>query len=781
MGTPAYMAPEQFEGRPVSPATDIYALGIILYELITGIHPYSAGTPIAAAIRRAKHPKPASSVQRAIPRHWDRIIARCLEFEPDKRFQSATEVAKALRTGPANLANLKDDRPWVIWLAYVLMFVFASSSAFRWWQARQQYHPSAEALHWYDAGLAALREWNYTRATRSLDAALSQDPHFVMAHVRMAEAWYNLDFQSDAQREMLIATPGERDLSPIDRTYFAAIHATITGDFTGAISVYRKILERLPAVERPDGYVDLGMAYERAGDLPHALENYARASSTPGSVNAASSMHTGVLQSRLHHAPEAKLAFDRAGQIFEGEGNAEGIAELDYQRGYAANDSGDAKGAQKLLQKSLQEAIGIGSVQLQIRVLSQLSSATARFDPPKAADYAQQAIRLSRANRLDAWAAIGLVRLGVVQIREHQYKDAEDNVNEGLQLAQASQQLRVQALANVTLASLMGQERRPEQVVAPAQAALDYYQKNGFFVPAGSASMLLIRAERDKGHYSQALSSANAFLELASRSGLPELTWQAEELIGTVLARMERYPDALNHFLNAKKLADAASSEQFEANFAAEMLWKLGRYAECDDMLRFEPASDSLAASADIKRIGSLLSRLRYNDALALAQQMVRNHPGMDSGTLEDLSIERAIAESHLHKAKDALKEMDTLSADGSFDDPMDEAKHELNVAEISLQAGLAQQAQAAATKAAGEFNASAALDSELRCAGIGAAAAKIDRDSAAHLRFSQEVVDSIAKIQQTWTPQDSQTYLSRPDIQMLTRDNRAIRVPDRR
>jgi serine/threonine protein kinase len=60
MGTPKYMAPEQFESKPVTPATDIYALGITLYGLVTGLHPYGAGTPVAAAIRQAKHPIPAS-------------------------------------------------------------------------------------------------------------------------------------------------------------------------------------------------------------------------------------------------------------------------------------------------------------------------------------------------------------------------------------------------------------------------------------------------------------------------------------------------------------------------------------------------------------------------------------------------------------------------------------------------------------------------------------------------------------------------------------------------
>jgi eukaryotic-like serine/threonine-protein kinase len=97
MGTPEYMAPEQFEGKPVSPATDIYALGIILYELVTGLHPYAADTPVAAAIRRAKHPIPASSIRPNIPRRCDRVIERCLEYEPEKRFQSAKEVIRTMK------------------------------------------------------------------------------------------------------------------------------------------------------------------------------------------------------------------------------------------------------------------------------------------------------------------------------------------------------------------------------------------------------------------------------------------------------------------------------------------------------------------------------------------------------------------------------------------------------------------------------------------------------------------------------------------------------------
>jgi serine/threonine protein kinase/tetratricopeptide (TPR) repeat protein len=97
IGTPGYMAPEQFEGAKVSAATDIYALGLVLYEMTTGKQPFGASTPLAAAVRRGKRPPAVSSVQAGLPRHLDGLIERCLEFEAGDRFGSADEVALALK------------------------------------------------------------------------------------------------------------------------------------------------------------------------------------------------------------------------------------------------------------------------------------------------------------------------------------------------------------------------------------------------------------------------------------------------------------------------------------------------------------------------------------------------------------------------------------------------------------------------------------------------------------------------------------------------------------
>lgn len=98
MGTPAYMSPEQGAGEPLDNRTDIYSLGIILYELATGRVPFRAETPIAVILKHIQDPLPsARALNPELPAALEAVLARALAKRPDNRFQTAADFVHAVQ------------------------------------------------------------------------------------------------------------------------------------------------------------------------------------------------------------------------------------------------------------------------------------------------------------------------------------------------------------------------------------------------------------------------------------------------------------------------------------------------------------------------------------------------------------------------------------------------------------------------------------------------------------------------------------------------------------
>jgi serine/threonine protein kinase len=98
LGTPEYMAPEQTKRGATTPATDVYALGLIAFEMLTKQRPFDPeATPLATVVkRRYEPPKTLRQVRKDVDGAWDAAIGRCLDADPTRRFQRPADVIAAL-------------------------------------------------------------------------------------------------------------------------------------------------------------------------------------------------------------------------------------------------------------------------------------------------------------------------------------------------------------------------------------------------------------------------------------------------------------------------------------------------------------------------------------------------------------------------------------------------------------------------------------------------------------------------------------------------------------
>ena len=159
MGTAPYMSPEQVEGRALDHRTDIFSLGIVLYEMATGRRPFAGDTSAAlvSSILRDSPPT-VTEINQSLPRHLARIIQHCLEKDPEARYQSAKDVrnelkslrrevdsgfvttgsgATAISAGPKSTAG----RKYVLWTAAAVAAIAILATG--WWLGRGSDRASA--------------------------------------------------------------------------------------------------------------------------------------------------------------------------------------------------------------------------------------------------------------------------------------------------------------------------------------------------------------------------------------------------------------------------------------------------------------------------------------------------------------------------------------------------------------------------------------------------------------------------------------------------------------
>ena len=806
IGTPSYLSPEQAVGMPVDKRSDIFSIGALLYECLTGTTAFS-GRSVAEILAHVirDDPPPPSRLTQQVPPELDRITLKALHKKTEDRYQTAGDLLADLKTFELNLANgttvkrrsivpavrsaiarlstRKGVR--VAALAVSALTVIAVISAV-WLSIRRSrpHEPAPEAKRLYVAGTGALRDGNYLKASRLFEQSLQIDTRFPLAHARLAEAWMDLDYEQRATDEMLRVTELVQNFSALpalDSLYLQGTTATVRRNYQGAIEKYEEIVRQTPESDKATAYFDLGRAYERARDTNHAAAAFEEVTRRDARA-ACGFLRLGSIYGRKQQDDKAVAAFDRAYALYNEQGNVEGMAEVFYQRGAYLNLGDKLRESQEQLQRAFDLSLTTDNKPQQIRILLQLGGvAYSAGDTARGEQYATRAVDLARSEQLDNLTTNGLIDIGNALFLRGEYGDAQKRFEQALEIAKANKGRRAEARALLSLGSLSVQQGSGGKALSYLEPALAFYRPGNFRRETLQALLLLGEANEQQGNYEAALESFNEQLKLAAEVNDQAQLAHTHAAIGLLLSHQERFTEALKHYDESYRLNQSLGLEPktgYSLLYRANVLWQLGDYAEAKKT--FDEAFDvaarpggvdkQLLAWIRLSRGRMALSELRYGEAAAEVRMAAALGNDQDKGLSVLMSATQGLAQ--LNSGTSTA----TTSCQKAFDiatrtgNPRLISSAQLALAETSLASGDASNALTLVLQAQETFARIGSRHSEWRAWLIAAQADQRQRDEAKAQEHAARAAVLLAAMEKELGVNEYKRYLSRPDVQQYRR-----------
>lgn len=807
VGTPLYLSPEQASGKPVDGRSDIFSLGAMLYECITGRSAFSGDSvlEIGAQVIHINPPFP-SSINSNVSPALDQITMKALEKNVALRYQSADDLLKDLRklpsadSSPSQRALVIEDPKargqvgtwatltqtlrrsrfsYVTVFAAILLSSLAVWAVFKLWRPAP-YRPSAVAQKWYDGGTEALRNGAYFAAAKSLEQAVNTDPNFALAHARLAEAYSELEFTDKANSELSSVyklVPDRSRLPRDEAAYLEAVNATVSREFSTAIDKYLEITSLTPKDSQV--YVDLGRAYQKNDQNDKALENYLKAISLNGEYGTAH-LRAGIVYSRKLDVPAATGSFSKALDLFTASSNVEGQAEVYRQNGILLRRSGKFSEAAIQFQRELGSARTIGNESQQVTALLDLSGLSfSKGDTTEAKDYANQAIELAQRHQLESLVSLAQWNLGNSFYGQGNYAEAEKYFKQAIDSARQAKYKFREETAVRDLGSLYIQQLRLDEGLKLVQEARDFFQQGNYLKELSISLTALGRAQRHKGEFDVALKAFQQQLEIATKGGDEPQSALSYADMGAVLSEQERYPEALEQYDRAYGMNKSIGNRlgiAFNQASRADILWRLGNYtdakkavAEAQEIAN-DPKSGYKQLIPELERnlAQQALSQRRFPEARAKAEHAL----ALAGDEYKSVTIEAKLAICLAQTSNGAAREgkPNCEAAVKLAEEAGDNAllsRATLTLAEALLGAGDFQGARDRATSAQVRFAKGGQQDSEWRAWLIAGLSSQRLNDSDKAREQLAQAKAVLSQLQQKWGAETFKSYITRPDIQV--------------
>lgn len=809
VGTPLYLSPEQAMGKAVDRRSDLFALGAVLYECITGQSAFAGGSVIEIGAQVIHvTPLAPSKLNEHVPPELDRITMKALEKNIDARYQSAEELLEDLRSlvpslktdgvrrrvrstkslapqrthSASALTTLAETfrEPRLSWGTVLIVFVIVVSAmvAVAIWRRPAPYKPGPVTLDWYNKGTEYLRNGAFLQASKALEQAVAADPKFAMAHARLAEAFFELDYADGATNEALIArrlVPNQSQLPEVDALYLEAVTATATRDFPGAIKAYQEIARLSP--EDPQVYVDLGRAYEKNDQFRPAIESYVTATSR-APQNPTPFLRVGVLYGDQVDLATAMESFTRAQELFDALGNYEGQAEVAFQQGALLDKQGKPAQARPHLERALELAKTTGSQYQEVKTMLALGNVS--VDENKFAEgryLVRQAIEKAQSEHIDRYVKRGFVDLGNSFLGSADYPEAEEYYRQSLELAKNQKDGRNAARALLALGNVLIRESKIAEAISYLEEARPFYEQAGYRKEAMQRFVLLARAKYKTGDYDAALKAHEEQLKVAEQLGDASQTLLAHGDIGDTLSGQGRYPEALKHYEETYVIAKSLPSEKniaLSLTNRANASWSLGHYdeargylAEAVKIAEKPEASKNVVAWFHLAGARIALSERNWPEAEAKAQQAV----AVGGSEFKDVAIEaahiRGLARVFSGRIRDGRVDCEqAVRTARETAEPALLANSLLALSHAYLQSGDSAGALKASLESQEMFSRLGALDREWVAWLIAARASQSAGQTQESTEYAIRAENLLRGLQQKWGAENYNSYLNRPDIQ---------------